>query len=332
MDILIVSGFLGAGKTTFIKELVKRGGREVAVLENDFAKGGIDAARIQDDQVNIWEMTEGCICCSTKGDFALSVLTIANSVDPEILVIEPTGAAFLGNLLKNLSQIEYERIRILPPVTVVDGAAFPFLTGDYRKLFEDQVRFASRIVVTKMENSPEEERQEMTKRLQKMNQEAEITVNPYGLSDEMWWKNLAGQKEAACLFPDDSNDMEPSLPDLEQLTLSGVTLPGIGCLISALEQMIRGKYGDVVRAKGIVRLSGDSNVCCEFDMASGMYSVRFICDEMPDADADETNGRSVKENGCKAVFIGRNLKRQKIRAGFFAGAEKIKVRGRRGAV
>ena len=80
MKILIVSGFLGAGKTTFIKALAKHTGKEFAILENEYGAAGIDKDRLETElasgTVNIWEMTEGCICCSAKGDFALFVLSI----------------------------------------------------------------------------------------------------------------------------------------------------------------------------------------------------------------------------------------------------------------
>ena len=89
MKILIVSGFLGAGKTTFIKALAKHTKKDFAILENEYGAAGIDADRLRAEEgqspVNIWEMTEGCICCSAKGDFSLSVLSIANTIDPEYL-------------------------------------------------------------------------------------------------------------------------------------------------------------------------------------------------------------------------------------------------------
>ena len=94
MKILVVSGFLGAGKTTFIKSLAEHTGKEFAILENEYGDVGIDGNLLKEQQkvgeVNIWELTEGCICCLMKGDFAASVLTIANTVGPEYLVIEPT--------------------------------------------------------------------------------------------------------------------------------------------------------------------------------------------------------------------------------------------------
>ena len=111
---------MGAGKTTFIKALAKHTGKEFAILENEYGAAGIDEDRLRDRSwqsgtVNIWEMTEGCICCSAKGDFALSVLSIANAVDPEYLVIEPTGVGKLGNVMENLKQIEYDRITHFSP-------------------------------------------------------------------------------------------------------------------------------------------------------------------------------------------------------------------------
>ena len=123
MKILIISGFLGAGKTTFIKEMVKRCKGEFAILENEYSSLDIDSAKLTDNadksKINIWEMTEGCICCSTKGDFATSVLTIANALDPEYLVVEPSGVGMLGNVIDNIKQIEYERIGLLAPITIV---------------------------------------------------------------------------------------------------------------------------------------------------------------------------------------------------------------------
>ncbi len=91
MKILVVSGFLGAGKTTFIQELVRRTGRDFAIYENEYGQADIDARRLrQDSDLKVWESTENCICCSGKQDFATSVLTISNTIDPEYLIVEPT--------------------------------------------------------------------------------------------------------------------------------------------------------------------------------------------------------------------------------------------------
>ena len=124
MKILIVSGFLGAGKTTFIKRLARNVDQRFVILENEYGAAGIDGARLgqnqQGTQKNVWEMTEQCICCTGKKDFAASVLTIANVVDPEYLIVEPTGVGSLAQIIENLRQIEYERIQLLSPATIVD--------------------------------------------------------------------------------------------------------------------------------------------------------------------------------------------------------------------
>lgn len=91
MKILIVSGFLGAGKTTLIKEMANKTKRDFVVMENEYGDVDIDSNILKDEGMNIWELTEGCVCCTMKQDFASSILTIANSLDPEYLIVEPTG-------------------------------------------------------------------------------------------------------------------------------------------------------------------------------------------------------------------------------------------------
>ena len=178
MKILIVSGFLGAGKTTFIKALAKHTGKDFAILENEYGTAGIDADRLRAEEgqspVNIWEMTEGCICCSAKGDFSLSVLSIANTIDPEYLVIEPTGVGMLGNVLENVKKIEYQRISILSPVTIADIYSCRRYLKEYPALYENQIREAGTIFLSKSEQASPEEKEEARQILTKINPTATI--------------------------------------------------------------------------------------------------------------------------------------------------------------
>ena len=163
MKILIVSGFLGAGKTTFIKRLARNVDQRFAILENEYGAAGIDGARLgqnrQGTQKNVWEMTEQCICCIGKKDFAASVLTIANVVDPEYLIVEPTGVGSLARIIENLRQIEYERIQLLSPVTIVDVYSYRRYMAEYPELYQDQIRSADTIIVSKTEACQAEEKQ-----------------------------------------------------------------------------------------------------------------------------------------------------------------------------
>lgn len=182
MKILIVSGFLGAGKTTFIRRLSRNIGKRFVILENEYGAAGIDGARLGKDvaeEGNIWEMTEQCICCSGKKDFASSVLTIANAVDPEYLIVEPTGVGRLSKIIENLKQIEYERIRLLSPVTIVDIYSFGRYLEEYPELYKDQIASAGTVIVSKTEQSGVEEKERIRKFIEKINSSAQIITDPY---------------------------------------------------------------------------------------------------------------------------------------------------------
>ena len=95
-------------------------------MENEYGALNVDGDILgnYDDSLNVWEMTEGCICCTRKADFASSVLTIANTLDPAYLIVEPTGVGALSKIINNIRKIQYERISLLPPITILDGKNF----------------------------------------------------------------------------------------------------------------------------------------------------------------------------------------------------------------
>ena len=220
MKILIVSGFLGAGKTTFIRRLSRNIGKRFVILENEYGAAGIDGARLGKDvaeEGNIWEMTEQCICCSGKKDFASSVLTIANAVDPEYLIVEPTGVGRLSKIIENLKQIEYERIRLLSPVTIVDIYSFGRYLEEYPELYKDQIASAGTVIVSKTEQSGVEEKERIRKFIEKINSSAQIITDPYASMAREEFENFLkeewgggentesgnGREASRCIFPGD---------------------------------------------------------------------------------------------------------------------------------
>lgn len=156
MKVLVISGFLGAGKTSFIKSLVKATGKEFVVLENEFAEENVDGKILEqineNEQMKIWELTEGCICCSLNLDFTFSVLTIANTLNPEYLIIEPSGVAQPSAIMEALGKLTYDKISILAPITIVDAKNYMAHKRDFANYFEDQVLTAGTIVPSKCEN------------------------------------------------------------------------------------------------------------------------------------------------------------------------------------
>ena len=210
MKILIVSGFLGAGKTTFIKRLARNVDQRFAILENEYGAAGIDGARLgqnrQGTQKNVWEMTEQCICCIGKKDFAASVLTIANVVDPEYLIVEPTGVGSLARIIENLRQIEYERIQLLSPVTIVDVYSYRRYMAEYPELYQDQIRSADTIIVSKTEACQAEEKQRIQKFLQEINSQAKI-ITYYAFAERLEISSV--QKDSSQPETSFSNLMSP---------------------------------------------------------------------------------------------------------------------------
>lgn len=299
MKILIVSGFLGAGKTTFIKALAKHTGKEFAILENEYGAAGIDKDRLETElasgTVNIWEMTEGCICCSAKGDFALSVLSIANAVDPEYLVIEPTGVGKLGNIVENLKQIEYDRITLLAPVTVVDIHSYRRYLQEYPELYQDQIAEAGTILVSKTEQASAEEKQQIFSALRAINPTAEIVTDHYSLLPPDQWLHLLEKGRDGSLHHSPSSEASADSEQLpDSFTLKHVHMRSPESLFLFLEDLIRGHFGNIFRAKGQLPAG---NTWLQFDVADSRYSI-LNCE--PAADSE-------------VVFIGTDIHRQPIR-------------------
>ncbi|MCD2491671.1 GTP-binding protein [Lacrimispora sp. NSJ-141] len=299
MKILVISGFLGAGKTTFIKALARHTGKDFAILENEYGSVGVDGDTLKDSmdagKVNIWEMAEGCICCSMKGDFTASVLTIANTVDPEYLVIEPTGVGMLSNIIRSLQEIEYERISLLAPVTIVDGHSYERYCREFPELYRDQIASARTVAVSKMEQADEKEREALGKKLSDWNPDGLVVTEHYSAMGPDWWNGLLELSYDGQVLENTGADAE-GMPDT--FSLSSVSLESPERLILLMEQIIYGQFGDIFRAKGHLRAGGRM---FQFDVADGQYSVM-------DIDTDQEG---------KAVFIGNGIRRQKLRRVFF---------------
>lgn len=300
MKILIVSGFLGAGKTTLIKEMANKTKRDFVILENEYGDVDIDSNILKDEGMNIWELTEGCVCCSMKQDFATSILTIANTLDPEYLIVEPTGVAKLGNIIKNIKQIEYERIILLKPITVIDGNVFDSFISSYDNIYIDQLANTSKIIISKMESKDKEENEELTKKIENLliknnvsPSEIEILKEHYTKKNKDWWEKILKSflDEKYSIKEKESEEPE-EMPD--SISMKGCKLENENQFIILLEDTIRGRFGDIVRAKGFIKC-GKSYL--RFDIAGERYSI---------------TGATENEE-LEIVFIGKNLNRKLLR-------------------
>ena len=299
MKILVVSGFLGAGKTTFIKELAKRTKKDFAVMENEFGAVGVDADFLEDGfskgdkTLNIWEMTEGCICCSVKTDFATSVLTIANTVDPEYLIVEPTGVGMLSRIIENIRKIQYERIGIIKPVTILNGKMSSRYKEEFREIYEDQLKAAGTVLISKMENADSKELAALGEEISSINPKAEICLTHYTKQPQEWWDALLEQDEGIHALKGKESNVEEVSP-LESIGLKEVGLGNENELLLFLQGIVAGVFGDICRAKGYMKTG---TAWLRFDVVEHTYSITGI-EEMPDS---------------KAVFIGKNIRRALLR-------------------
>lgn len=284
MKILIVSGFLGAGKTTFIKELALKSQKHFCILENEYASLDIDSDRLRDDvNLNIYELNEKCVCCSTKNDIASSILTIANTVDPEFLVIEPSGVAFLNNVINRVSKVLYERIILLAPITIVSGNEMID-----EKVVYNQIKEAKTIIVSKMEQASYDKKEKIYSLLNKINNEADIIVDDYHLLNKEFFYNLL-----KTTYDNKVMSKEETVTNYDTVELLNLNMSNISKAIVFMEEIIHGRYGNIIRAKGGININ---NAKYRFDVVDGYYSIK-------DFENSENN----------AVFIGHNLVKNQLK-------------------
>ena len=166
MKVLLLSGFLGAGKTTFIKEMAKHINLEFVILENEYADVGVDKDFLNSkENLKVWEMAEGCICCSMKGDFKNSIKRIYQEIEPEYLIIEPTGVGMLSSILENIKEIKDIDIQFLNPLTFIDVTSFEEYIESFKNFFIDNLKNTGKIILTKLQNINFNKKQDIIKKI-----------------------------------------------------------------------------------------------------------------------------------------------------------------------
>ena len=290
MKILVVSGFLGAGKTTFIKELIKRTGREIAVLENEYGDTNLDSQDIQESgELKVWEFAEGCVCCSKKDSFANTIIAVSASLDPEYLVVEPTGVGKLSNIMANIQKVSYEKIVPLKPLVVLAPVSYYENMAEYEELYKDQIAAADKVIYSKIENEDDKYIDRINAEIRKINPDAAISDTPYVTHGDSWWDEILSdtcdEADVAESGVTDEQDIIPLSAKTEQVSFRDVSLGSVSELILLLEDVLRHELGSITRAKGVVKAGGDY---VRFDLADRLYAI---------SGADESIDN-------QAVFIG----------------------------
>ena len=155
----IISGFLGAGKTTLIKKLLSEAlkGEQVVLIENEFGEIGIDGGFLKDSGIEIREMNSGCICCSLVGDFGKSLSEVLTKYKPDRIIIEPSGVGKLSDVMKAVIDVSADMdVALNSAVTIVDAAKCKMYMKNFGEFYDDQVSHASCIILSRTGNASEE--------------------------------------------------------------------------------------------------------------------------------------------------------------------------------
>ncbi|MCD8127224.1 MAG: GTP-binding protein [Clostridiales bacterium] len=197
----IISGFLGAGKTTLIKKLINEAyqGQKLVLIENEFGEIGIDGGFLQDAGIQITEMNAGCICCSLVGDFSTALREVLDQYHPGRILIEPSGVGKLSDVSTAVGRVAEETGMVLgSAVTVVNAKRCKTYMKNFGEFFIDQVAHAGTIILSRTQDMTEEKLAEVTALLREKNPEATIITTPWDeLTGEQMLSAIAGGNSLA---------------------------------------------------------------------------------------------------------------------------------------
>ena len=178
----IYSGFLGAGKTTLIKKMIKEAyaGEKLVLIENEFGEIGIDGGFLQDAGINITEMNSGCICCSLVGDFGKALTQVIAEYAPDRIVIEPSGVGKLSDVVAAVEKVTNENVTLGNTVAVVDAGKVKVYMKNFGEFYNNQVETAGMIILSRTDAIPQTKLDTAVELLREHNAEATLVTTPWG--------------------------------------------------------------------------------------------------------------------------------------------------------
>lgn len=286
----IVSGFLGAGKTTLIKKLLSEAlaGEKIVLLENEYGEVGIDGGFMKNSGIQVSELNAGCICCTIAGDFANAIDEIIEKYAPERLIIEPSGVGKLSEIRHTISDTKHAKdIKLMGGATVVDALKCKMYLRNFGEFYGDQIKAAETIVLSRTQHASAEKLHQCVELIKEVNPDARIITTP--------WAELTGDSMLSVIEnPEKLIDIDEVCPhcghhhehhhehehhhhehDADEVftSLGYETVKAFDAheLERILNALSGEEYGSVLRAKGIVR---GANGWLEFDFVPGEIELR----------------------------------------------------------
>lgn len=317
----IISGFLGAGKTTLIKKLfTSRIKNEKKVLiENEFGEISVDSSFLKNSGVEIKEINAGCICCSLVGDFTQSIKEIVSKFNPDRIIIEPSGVGKLSDIINAIKKSEIEELELNMLVTVVDGSKSKLYLKNFGEFFLDQVAAANTIVISKLDKV-KGNTDDVLRIIKEKNEHANIITTPIETMDSDALLSILEEKtsahesfvkeamceahehhheeECCCHHEHGHHHADEIFVSWGKETTKSVSYDELNEFLNTLTR--DESLGIVVRSKGVLKAS-DNEKWYYFDFVSGDYEIRL-------GEPDYTG---------RIVVIGSNLDESKINSLFF---------------
>lgn len=194
----IISGFLGAGKTTFIKKMLQEAfsGEQVVLIENEFGEIGIDGGFLKDAGIEIREMNSGCICCSLVGDFGKSLKEVVDTYHPQRILIEPSGVGKLSDVIKAVQDVSGQiDAKLNSFTTMVDVTKCRIYSKNFGEFFSNQIEYAGAVILSRTDKANQDKIEESVKILRGINEKSPIITTPIAqLSGEKLLEIMEGSK------------------------------------------------------------------------------------------------------------------------------------------
>ena len=295
----IISGFLGAGKTTLIKKLIEEAlkGQKVVLIENEFGEIGIDGGFLKESGIQINEMNSGCICCSLVGDFNTALKDVLEQYTPDRIIIEPSGVGKLSDVMKAVQKVVDAEANVVlnSHITVADAQRAKMYLKNFGEFYRNQIEFASAVILSRSQNVKEDKLEKAVKLLRSLNDKCPIVTTPWEeLSGAQILEVMEGENdfakelmEAAQVCPEcghhhehgeECHDHHHHHAD-EVFTSWGKETPkkfteeGIRAILDTLSKEDSDEYGIILRAKGIV--PDENGKWIHFDLVPGEDEVRY---------------------------------------------------------
>ena len=330
----IISGFLGAGKTTLIKKLLGDAlkGQQVVLIENEFGEIGIDGGFLKDAGIEIREMNSGCICCSLVGDFGAALKDVITKYHPDRIIIEPSGVGKLSDVIKAVDGVEKEAgVALNSATTVVDVMKCKMYLRNFGEFFENQVKSAGTIILSRTDKADTEKVEAAVKMLRELNPEAHIITTPV---EVLGGKKVLDTMEGAIInlaqveeeeHHHHHHDHEGG--EVEEYNIGTFVYYRRQPLdINKFDWMVSKKWPkNIIRAKGLCYFADEKDKCYLFEQSGVQKSIKdagLWFATMPEDQLQEMMRRDKNlrkdwdtvygDRMIKIVFIGQNLDRQEI--------------------